>query len=227
MTLPPVTLAPALQVRAGQIVAGGDRYTAVGLDLVNLRVGVIDNLEIDAYVAPFEIRPQEDYGTATVRGTYRFLDEVVELGSALRLGHELFPIGVRRFLLEPQILRMLAHAGSMVRVDSGFFLPMRFGGPTTVIGMRVPLDVAIQPLDVFYVGLGTGMEVQDFSNAGPTTIIPASAFVGATVPLDDRPLLDIGGRFSMPLLILPGNDGNRIEERVMLGMLTFRLYFYL
>lgn len=227
MTLPEATLAPALRVRAGQTVEFDTRFLLVGLDLVNARYGILDDLELEAEVAPIEVQPRVDYGDATARLTYRFLDEVVELGSAVRLGHILFPGSTRRFLLEPQVLRMLAHAGDSLRIDSSFSMPLYFGGGPVVAGLNIPVDVAIQLADVFFVGLGTGVGVFDFRIPGETVFIPASAFVGATVPLDDRPLLDVLGRFDMPQLVLPGRPDDKMEERLFIGSLTLRLYFAL
>jgi len=227
LTLPERTFAPALRVRVGQYAPYDDRFLLAGLDVVNARYGILDDLELEAEIAPLEIRPRLDYGTAAARLTYRFLDEVVELGSAVRLGHVLYPYLYRRFLAEPQLLRMLAHAGSRVRIDSGFSLPIYFGGDRVLAGMNIPVDVAIQAVDVFYVGLGTGVGILDFENPGPSTFIPASAFVGATVPLDDRPLLDVGGRFTIPQLLFPGRDGDHVDERNFVGSLTLRLYFFL
>lgn len=227
MTLPAATLAPAIRVRAGQTVEFDTRFLLIGIDLVNARYGILDDLEIEAEVAPIEAEPRVNYGNATARVTYRFLDEVVELGSAVRLGHILFPGSARRFLLEPQVLRMLAHAGDHVRVDSGFAMPLYFGGGPVVAGMSIPVDVAIQLADPFFVGLGTGVGVFDFRVPGESLFIPASAFVGATVPLDNSPLLDVIGRFDMPQLFLPGRPDDVMEERLFIGSLTLRLFFAL
>lgn len=228
LTLPAMTLAPALRVRAGQIVASDEGVLTVGLDLVDVQLGILDDLQLDVLAVPLEVQPETNYGDATARVTYRFLDEVVELGSALRAGHLLRDDGERRALIEPQILRMLAHAGDMVRVDSGFHLPMVFGGDEPQIGMTVPLDVAVQVVDIFHVGVSTGFGIADFSDAGGNSFIPLAAFTGVVIPLDGRPLLDIGGRFGWPVLVFPGRDrGDRSRHRFFQGSLSFRLFFFL
>jgi hypothetical protein len=231
LTLPAVTLAPALRFRAGRQVLAGSGETAVGLDL-GMQAGIIDNLELDVWAVPIEILPQGDFGTATARVTYRYLDEVVELGSSLRAGHVLFPGQERRFLLEPHIMRMLAHADPLVRVDSAFLLPILFGGASVQVGMQIPLEVAVQPVDIFHFGLATGVGIVDFQDAARSSFIPLGVFLGVTASVDGQPLLDIGGRFAFPQFYRPRglnemDEKDRIEERHFVGSLTFRFFLFL
>ncbi len=229
LTLPAGTLAPALGLRVGQeLPTATTTATYVGLALADMQIGILDDLELDVLAAPIELRPRIDYGTATARLTYRYLDTAVELGSALHLGHVLLPGGKRRFLLEPQFLRLLAHAGDVVRVDSGISLPVYFGGDAAAVGLTIPLAVAAQPHELFHVGLGTGFGISDFSAAGASSVyIPMGVFTGVTVPLEERPLLDVFGRFGFPSLFVPGRADDKVEERAFGGIVSFRLYFSL
>ena len=229
MTLPERTLAPALGVRYGRRPTGSTESQEVaGVDLLAADYGILDDLQIDLYPLPLEIVPQVDYGTAHTRLTYRFLEEVVELGASLELG--LFRgIDERVFFLNLGVLRALAHLTDWARLDTAFELTFFFGDPAA-IGMNVPIEVAFQPIDYFFLGLSTGVGIFHFEQAADTVFIPVGAFAGATVPLEQRPLLDIGLRFGFNPLFVPGSDNRPaegVETRSYLGQLLFRLYFYL
>ena len=226
MTLPERTLAPALGVRYGRRPTGStDSQEIAGVDLLAADYGILDDLQIDLYPLPLEIVPQIDYGTAHTRLTYRFLEQVVELGASLELG--LFRgIDERVFFLNLGVLRALAHLTDWARLDTAFELTFFFRDPA-LIGMNVPIEVAFQPIDYFFLGLSTGVGIYHFEQAAETVVIPLGAFAGTTVPLEERPLLDIGLRFAFNPLFVPGSDDRVVETRSYLGQLLFRLYFYL
>jgi hypothetical protein len=79
---------------------------------------------------------------------------------------------------------------------------------------------------MFYMGLGTGVGIFDFRDAGRTVFIPLGAFAGVSVPKDDEPLLDIGLSFDFTQLFQPGAD-RVVEPRTYVGALRMRMYFFL
>ncbi len=229
MTLPEHVLAPALGVHMSHSYLAPD--IGFGLDLVNASFGILDSLELSAALLPLEIQPEADYGTSWVGLTFRYLDAVVELGTSLRLGHFRGP-DERHFFIEPSLIDALFHLGGWGRIDAGFRFHFVTRSPVT-IGMRLPVRMALQPVEVVYLGVATGMGIYDFDIAKDTLFIPLGAFVGFTVPSDERPLVDVETSFGFDQLFVPGGDGaamgglDKVDPATYRGQLLIRVYFQL
>lgn len=229
MTLPEHVLAPALGVHMSHSFASPQ--IGFGLDLLSARFGVFDALEVSAALMPLEVQPEVDYGTSWVGLTFRYLDEVVELGTSLRLGHFRAP-AERHFFIEPSLIDALFHLGDWGRIDAGFRLSFITRSPVT-IGMRFPVRVAFQPVDVIYLGASTGMGIYDFDFAKETLFIPLGGFVGFTVPSAEQPLVDVETSFGFEQLFIPGGTGanmggfDKVDPATYRGQLSVRVYFQL
>lgn len=221
MTLPQFTVAPYLRFRLGHTAAAPD--LTFGIDIINASIGLFDWLQVDAEVLPLDLQPTADYGTAFIGGTARYVDhDVVELGSGVRQGHFRAP-GERHYFLELRILEALFHLGDVARIDTAFRLSFITRSPVTV-GMFVPLRLAFQPAEVFYLGAATGVGIFNFDVPGDTVYFPIGAFAGATVPSDNDPLVDFELSFDFNQLLSPGAQ-DKFETRAYTGAFTTRVYF--
>jgi hypothetical protein len=228
LTMPQWTVAPELRARVGSRPAPGSE-TGVGVAGFDLgaSLALLDDLQLDVRPLPLEVAPDADFGTASGKLTYRYLDGVVEIGNSFEAGvlGRLDADGRRRFFMVPS-LPVRFHLWKWGRLDTGFELPFLVRDRVQV-GMLVPLDVSLQLVDWLYAGVGTGFGIGDFDAPDKSIYIPVGALVGATIAADDQPRLDVELRFSAPVLFLPADPDDKLEERFMTGMLVIRPYFFL
>jgi hypothetical protein len=215
LVLPHLTLSPVVAANIYHLDVGAFSQTAVIMG-VGASIGLFDMAEVE--VSPFTsaLSPTFEYG-ATLGGTFRFLD--TEMVARLRMLFTTNGIGI-----SPGVPVRL-HATDMVRLDTGLYFNIvttGFAGTSTdtVVGLSsfgtspittapgIPLELTVNPIDELWIGAGTGFGIGDFGNAGDSIFIPLGLGLGGTIPVDDRPLVDIGTGFGFPLFIstLPGAD---------------------
>ena len=83
-------------------------------------------------------------------------------------------ISERHFFIEPSLIDALFHLGTWGRIDAGFRFSFITRSPVT-IGMRLPVRMAFQPVDVVYLGVSTGMGIYDFDIAKEAGLWPTEA----------------------------------------------------
>lgn len=206
LVLPHMVLSPYLGL-------GLFHLADTGVNLgVGASLGIADIAEVE--VSPFQSRlsPSFEYG-ASLGGTVRFIDdEMLELGARLRALFTTDGIAV-----SPGMPVRL-HANDMIRVDTGLYFGIITdnafsGGGDTTVGLSsfgtspvelqpgIPLEVTVSPIDEVWVGAGTGFGMFDFGNAGDSIFVPIGLNAGGTVPVDGKPLADLGVGFGFPLFI--------------------------
>ena len=90
----------------------------------------------------------------------------------------------------------------------------------------MPLAFAVSPVELWHIGVTTGVGIWDFQEPADQTYSPLGAFTGVTIPVDEQPLLDIGVRFAFDELFVPGDD-RAVRPNAYTGALWLQLYFYL
>lgn len=209
LVLPHMVLSPYLGV-------GISHFIDTGVSLgVGASLGLADIAEVE--VSPFQsaLAPNFEYG-AVLAGTVRLLDDqMLELGARLKTVFTTDGVGI-----SPGMPVRL-HATDMIRVDTGVYVgivvdnPLNAAGDTTVglssIGTSplalqpgIPLEVTVSPIDEVWVGAGTGFGIFDFGNAGDSVFVPLGLNAGGTIPVDGKPLADLGVGFGFPLFINTG-----------------------
>jgi hypothetical protein len=192
LVLPHLTLSPVVAANIYHLDVGAFSQTAVIMG-VGASIGLFDMAEVE--VSPFTsaLSPTFEYG-ATLGGTFRFLDtEMVEMGARLRM------------LFTTNGIVTTGFAGTSTDTVVGL---SSFGTSPITTAPGIPLELTVNPIDELWIGAGTGFGIGDFGNAGDSIFIPLGLGLGGTIPVDDRPLVDIGTGFGFPLFIstLPGAD---------------------
>jgi len=196
-------LAPSLGFAYSQVSVGGVTATGAGL-AGGMTLGATDDLELRAVPIAVELTPNARYGNPTLGLTYRLTKGDVEAG--FRFDATVItsaPAGAVTTLGVP----LLVHLGRDARVDTGAFLPIRFQNSNRVVGAAVPISIAYNPVDVFYVRAASGVTITSFAATYPVTF-PLILSAGATIPGRRGPALDIEPFFALPTFVHfgPGVD---------------------
>jgi hypothetical protein len=208
LTLSHLTLAPELEFEVARD-PDGLGVTPVGLN-VGATFGITRNWEVGAFVLPLEFTPSVTYGSTYVPesnlqvfSTFRFLHAgVFEMGARLRAyfitttgaGVEIVPS-----------VPMIIHLGKFGRIDAEVAVPIvgrgSVGGGSSA-GLSVPISVAFDIIEPLHVGVSTGVQILNFSDASDTFFIPLGFFAGYAIG-NKRPLLDIDVSFQWTEFIAP------------------------
>lgn len=195
---------------------------------VGAAIGLGDVVEVE--VLPMWLAFSWGVGYAASLGvTGRYLDDdVVELGARARAlaSDEGAVVNVG--------LPVRLHAGRAVRVDTGVHLNvdgftdsiglMTLGSGDLLLQPGVPVEVVVSPAEVVFVGARTGFGIVDLERAADTTFVPVGLSVGGTIPVDDRPLLDVSAGVSLPAFLLPGRDEDPVSTELFSVQLLARAY---
>jgi hypothetical protein len=76
----------------------------------------------------------------------------------------------------------------------------------TIVGLRIPVDLSIALHHQAYMGVGSGLKIEDFSAMGDSFAIPFKVFAGFTVGKRRRPMLEINPYFEWDRMITPGQS---------------------
>jgi hypothetical protein len=237
LTLPQYTLRADLLGGVYHVGLGGFGSLELGLLALGAGFGILDDLEIDVVVVPLllgdDITAGDNdvlYGNPAVGATYRFVaHEVVDVGASLAFS---IPVDDNRFFgIQPGIPVRVRFA-EIGRLDTGIYFSALIpvsdevndgdaigawaaGGlaPYPIFGdAGLPLRLSVNPIEYLFLGMNTGLGIANFEEADTYFFIPLGWQVGGTVPLDDRPLVDIAWTFQFPLLFLPAAD---IDDKVL------------
>jgi hypothetical protein len=199
--------------------------------------GITDDVEVGASILPISFspitrfgRPPEITGLPWIYGRFRFLTAPFELGAEARI-----------YLPVPQPdgpegnidadfaadLAMLArfHLSEMVRLDAQIFFRLAIPNSMsdTGFGIGIPIDVTVSPLEFLFAGAGIAPLIDRFE----AFVLPVSLFVGGTIPVDGKPLVDITGRFGLPLFVLVRESETTVNGDPFELGITVRGYFAL
>lgn len=173
--------------------------------------GVLDDLTVGILAVPLALSPDADYGNPQVYGTYRFLNGPVEVGAHLRLT---LPVNGGDFG---------AGVGALARFDLnkatyinvGALLNMTFGD-STVLGLSVPVELAISFTRQFFFTVDTGLFFPNFD--GDAWAIPLGVGLGYTLEAPaGGPLLDLFFKFSLPSAINNATVFETFDWQAQLG----------
>jgi hypothetical protein len=177
-------------------------------------VGITDDLEMDILAVPMVLAPELAYGKPSIGALYRFVHGKLEMGGIMRLvmpveekvGYGTYPPGkVLNFLLfwgAP----VRVHLGP-VRLDTGVNFDVRFyDGQVGLIGYSemmafepgIPIRLTYQIADWLHAGVLAGLSTLDFERVVFSSL---GAHVGATISGRNGPILDVMGRFDLPVFL--------------------------
>ncbi len=220
LTLSRLTLAPELEFEVARNPDGAG-VTPVGINL-GATFGITRNIEVGAFFLPLTFTPKFSYGNPVepesnlqVFSTFRFLNvRAFEMGARLRA--YFITTGGAGAQIVPSI-PLLIHLGRVGRIDAEVEVPITVRGSSTsngtvvasgtVAGLNVPISIAFDIIEPLHVGLSTGVQVEDFSAAKDTLVVPLGFFAGFAIG-GKRPYLDIDGFFQWGQFIAPAAADN-------------------
>jgi hypothetical protein len=171
---------------------------------VGLGAGLTPHLWVDGSPGTFKMAPKPGWHSPQIGLNALLLDTpALELDAAL---HITFVAEDGRPVeqIEPGASAVV-HLAHRLRVDGSLFLDVN-PGPTTTLGLRIPLSGAFQITDHVYAAMNTGLTIGDFGDLAGTTAIPAGMTFGWGDRLGGRtgPSVAVSPTFSFPELIKPG-----------------------
>lgn len=237
LTLPQLVLSPELALSY-------HRFFSPAVNIgIGASIGATDDLEFHMHVStPLETADVRSAHEFTAGATYRFLDlEIAQIGARLELG----ALTTDSDDPDDVLLRMTAsvpiaiRVGHIYRLDTGFAISGLFpvDGNTEADGQLasytsdpykispgIPIRNTIQIIDPLFVGIDTGFGMLTFQdNADSGVFAPLGFRFGGTIPMKDRPLLDVTGNFEFPVFLL-GNDNEPPVSEIWQVGLTLRAY---
>jgi hypothetical protein len=208
---------------------------------------ITDDFSVRAIL--FDLQFNDNFGldVGELGATYRLLRGDFELGVALDWVYQAH-VGIAGQDILPA-LPMHAHFGRAVRLDitptlpistAGVYIPGLggYGGGKATVGLSVPLQLLIQPVDQFHFGVGTGLSftfnpssVAPGLDVGDTFYIPLNFEAGVSIPGPHGPVLDMTPFFSLPTLFVPGIDtrggASAVQSGIWQAGVKFTTFFYL
>jgi hypothetical protein len=221
LTLPALTLSPQVSgtldklstTTAAMIYTQSPKTLNVSLAL-GASMGIVENIEIGAVVVPLQVLPDVVYGDPSVHGTFRFVKGGFELAGYINttfITHQgvapdvTLPVlnegaGV---LFQPGLLSRI-HLGSRGKLDIGATVPIQLGSAVHDVGLNIPVELAFNLADFFYVGADTGFGITNVKSPGLDSYVPLGLIAGFSIGSDDKPVVDIGALFRWPQFANPG-----------------------
>jgi hypothetical protein len=133
-------------------------------------VGVIDKLELGA-VWPLRVSPDLNLSDLSVYGKYSLQRGEIEVA-----GYAELRIPIENDLELTGGVPVFFHLSNAVRLETGGFIRLRFGGDTTATFL-VPLSAPIQVSPEVFVGPEIGIEIRDFEDVA----LPMGVMAGYTL----------------------------------------------
>jgi hypothetical protein len=225
LTMPSLSLAPTAQVIVDKLsqqtlmtLAGLDIKDAKDLHLtlnVGFRFGIVESIEIGGIVAPVELLPKAAYGNPSLWGKFRFVKGVFELAANFGttfITHDaknpqlaLPVVGSNAgILLEPGLLSRI-HLGSKAKLDIGALVPIELGAGGQDLGLKAPVQIAVNIIESVYVGADSGFGITSITKAPAlSSYVPLGLIAGYTLEGAKGPTLDVGALFLWPKFANPG-----------------------
>ncbi len=241
MTLPRLVIAPELDFMATRYALANFSTVPTGIN-IGASIGVTRDLEVGAFILPVQFAPRVAYGIQAGAqgnlqffGTYRFVrHRDIEVGARIRTS----------ILTEPGAgavieasIPLLFHFGRGVRLDAELGVPITVAAPNlatpaaarnSYVGIRLPLALSFNVIAPLYLGVRTGIVIDDLGHPKEFASIPLGIFMGCSIGRDQS-ILDLVPFFTWTRFLTPG--GGPGNERVNAGLFTTgisaRGYIYL
>ncbi|APR82913.1 Hypothetical protein A7982_08262 [Minicystis rosea] len=241
LTLPRMVVAPELDFMATRYALGTYSTVPTGIN-IGASFGITRDLEVGALFLPVQFAPRVAYGLAAGAqgnlqffGTYRFVrHRDIEVGVRIRTSIITEP-GAGA-IIEGSI-PLLFHFGRGVRLDAELGVPITVAAsnlatpnaPTqTYVGINLPLALSFNVIAPLYLGVKTGIVIDDLTRPKEFASIPLGIYMGYSIGRD-KPILDLVPFFTWSRFLTPG--GGLGNERVNAGLfttgITARGYIYL
>ncbi|MBK8171725.1 MAG: hypothetical protein IPK60_15445 [Sandaracinaceae bacterium] len=197
--------------------------------IVSMNAGVsyapIDNLEVGAMVLPVQLTNGAGYNNPTLYGVYRFMQGTFEMGGGLALS---LPVQSGTKFGVTLALPMYYHMSATTRLETGVLFGMYFSDPMRN-SLYLPIGVTTNVTDNIFLGVRTGLQFSDLSNAGDTLALPLYLQGGYTVASSSTggPLLDLVAQFGFPTFLALGASDPVSKLQTAYWQLTFGANVYL
>jgi hypothetical protein len=193
---------------------GGEDKVAVALN-ASFDYGILENLTAGVLAVPLALSPDANYGDPQVYGTYRFMSGAFDLGAHLRLT---LPVEGDFGTAVGVLARFFLNKATFINV--GALLNITFADDT-VLGLSVPIELAISFTRNLFFSVNTGFDLQNF-DAGSWSI-PLGIGLGYSIEGGQgTPLADIFLRFGFVNAI---TDQAAFENLVWNAQLGGRFFF--
>jgi hypothetical protein len=183
---------------------------------IGASMGIVENIEVGAVVVPLQVLPDVAYGDPSVHGTFRFVKGAFELAGYINttfITHTgvapdvTLPVlnqsaGV---LLQPGLVSRI-HMGGHGKLDIGATVPIQLGSAVHDIGLNVPVELAFNLAEFFYLGANSGFGITNVKSPGLNSYVPLGLLAGFSIGSSDKPVVDIGGLFRWPQFANPGKS---------------------
>ncbi len=250
ITQPRATLAPDI----GLSFAGQGKGTPLTYLTSGIRIGIIDEFEIEATPHSFRLSPRSSYALPSLGITAGYTGHVFEVAGRARyfIGVDTngSDYGAGGLVLG---VPMAIHLSTWGRIDTGGFVTMDFDGmlanarvmrgPRAFSDFKVglyelqaspfytdngiPLKFIFNPTEDFWLGVHHGIAIYDFDAAGDTFALPLGAEIGVTTSDEYNPVADLGFRVDWPEFIYPGDSNDALHEDTYEVGIWFRWYHHL
>ena len=221
LTVPALTLAPRLDGTvdklslgtASQIYKTDPKFWNVAVAL-GASVGIVENIEVGAVVAPLQVLPSVVYGNPSVHGTFRFVKGGFELAAFIGTTF------ITHAGVDPQItlpvlnsgagvvfnpgLLSRIHMGSRAKLDIGATVPIQLGSAVHDLGLNVPVELAFNLIESFHIGATSGFGIANVKAPALNSYIPLGFIAGVAFGSEDKPVVDVGALFRWPQFANPG-----------------------
>jgi len=184
---------PRRPYSGGQVMPGGELQFLINKNtddvaylVPGVGYGVINNLELGA-VWPLRISPDLDLADLSVYGKYSLQRGNVEVA-----GYAELRIPIQDDLEITGGVPVYIHFGPGMRIETGGFIRLTFGGDTTAI-VHVPISVPIQVSPQVFVGPEAGIEIRDFNDVA----LPLGVIAGYTLGSGISSIGDLFGRLTL------------------------------
>ncbi len=206
-------------------------------------IGLAPNFEVQSTFLPLELSPNQQYGSPEFAATLRLAKGQTELGARMSMTFNTVPVvtfkkqgvstlketslRIESTTLEPG-LPIVLHFQHRARIDTGLFADFTVGqsvdtpvaggtlkSPSTVVGLKLPVDLSFATAKNAYLGVGSGFKIDDLRQSAASFSMPLKLYAGFSVGTRRHPYMDIVPYFSWDHLITPGQQS---PETVNTGM---------
>jgi hypothetical protein len=175
--------------------------------------GIVDSLEVGATLVPVVASGGARFGDAEAYLRWRFLDvRVFEMGVQAGLQA---PFRSKVFATAVG-LPMAVFASNIFKLDFGIEFEWEFPDGGEDFHIDFPFAFVFSPHPNFFVGPRAGLYVWDFNEDDADISFSAGGFIGGTIPLRNRPFVDLTFSFLFPHFLTTWHDENFWVEQWIL-----------
>jgi hypothetical protein len=231
ITNPALILSPELDIGVVRVAGAlGNTITAGALQL-GAGFSITDDFGVRATILALQLNSPFQYTGPSFGATYRFVKGDFELGAAADVTIAT-PSGVSAGVVFTPSIPARVHFGKTARLDITAGLPVTAGEglKSAVVGLGIPVVLSVDIVEPLHVGVGSGFEILDFSQAGHTVAVPLGFIAGYAVAGPHGPIVDIDPFFEWPYLFTPGTTGpgsSKVQAGFFQLGLTVTGYLYL